>query len=733
MSGKAVVKIGGVKIAGTAAIAWRITAGTAPYTTTVQFHRSDWGNLRARMGRPLKLEVTDSRGVTTTIEQVYILHELASDSPNRVTAVIADRRWKWSYKLVTRDYNIPRKTGNRTSFGNVPVETRVVVDQFDYLPYSIKDDGSRWTAREALEDALSVIEPGGEFTIESLPVSEGEGGQFTLQNVSLRDAGDAAIARLLGYIPGADIYVAPDGTVIVYDAADFASVAAHLASLPTPTWAGENSVMVDRAAIRPATVAVFYQREIEALLEFGDDYNNTSSEPDRNAPFFENVIPTVDLETKVTETDPETQAAEEKTVPPGTYVRFDRWLDAMDADRPDEGFPWTFQTLSEKWVKGLEAALGNTGADLDEEASINSRVKALQDNFRQTFRINPRYMRRIREIMDVRVALLDPVTGTRAPAAVWGQACFVASDKGSAVGKNVYRNVDNTAESRLNGVPIIQTYPSPARVHIIDPALGIFRIEWIHSPFDLSKAVIPSLLVNSAGEPKVLSRDLADQDTIAFGNGVKTEGAANGIFLAKTSHARVLLTVVPSGPNDDRQFHRIDVDAASARALFRSDVRITGGNGPTLEVFVPPGEITARFAWGLEDATARATLRTVFGLEGEVEPITELPGFVLANEGDDVQGQGGPGRHLTAHSRALAAELLAAFADSIHGSVATPATGAPMRIVGNMAGTTLRVSQAPSARVDIVHQFPGQQRPMSRFAYLPDATRQQVLGTLPFR
>lgn len=729
------VTLDGVPLAGTSPLAWRITAGTAPYTTTITVHRSDAEKLSDKRGKPLDLVVTDVRGERITIKHVYVLHEVSSDSNARASFVIADRRWKWPYRLVARDYNVPRKTGDRTAFGAVP-ETRTYVDDFDYLPYSIKD-GTRWSAREALEDAMKVVDPDGKFTIENLPIKDGSGGeegQFTLQNVMLRDGGDAAIGRLLSYIPGADIYVAIDGSIVVFDATDLGASETHLESLPKLSRAGEAHVTVDRKAIRPSRVEVYYQREIELLLTFDDDWNTSSGEPSRNEPFFENVIPTVDLSTSITETDPETGARTTDSKPPGTWVRFDAWLEAVNEFRPAGSAEWNFETLRTHWITGLEAVLNPEGSDLEEDGTPLSRIGAIRTHFRQTFRINPRYMRRIRDLLPVRVALLDPVTGARAPAVVWSQTCIIPNDKGSRLGKKLYNNVDHTSESRVDGTPIVQTGFSPARIEILDPELGIFRIEFIDPPAGTVLSTVPCLLVAENEQNKVISRDLADQDTEPFAVGAKIEEAANGLLLSKRSYARVLLTVVPLAPNDERQFHRVDVEATEIAELFRTEFRLADGDGPPLQVFVPPSELTARFAWGYDDDLATSTIQRVFGLTGDPEPITDLPGFVLANDGSERQGPGGGGgRHLAAHSQALAAELLAAFADSVQGTVATIPKAESLVLKGNMSAVALRVGAYPSGMVDMVHGFPGQARPVSRFALLPDSTRQQVLRTLPLR
>jgi len=293
---KATVKLGGVALAGNTNITWQFVTGVRPYQTTVQCHKSDWNQLRSKMGTPLTLAITDSRGKTTRIKDVYILHEVQSDSSARKSFIIADRRWKWPYKLVVRDYNITRKTGNRTAFGDVPIELNTVVDVYDYTQASTQEDGSKWTARLLLEDVLGVVDEEA-FQIQDLPFKEsGSEGELAIQNVTLRDSGDVAIGRALSYIPGADIFVNAEGKVVVFDGTDTQAAGAYLRGLEAWTRAGDYPIQVDRAKVRPEKVAVYYQREVELLLKFRDDYL-TAALPDPDAPYIENVVPCVDRQT----------------------------------------------------------------------------------------------------------------------------------------------------------------------------------------------------------------------------------------------------------------------------------------------------------------------------------------------------------------------------------------------------------------------------------------------------
>ncbi len=742
---KATVTLDGVPLAGTQTVAWRFVAGVTPYTAVFSVHRSAWSRLASKKGQPLTLAITDSRGVETRIEHVYILHEAPSDSPHRAAFVVADRRWLWPYKLVVRDYNMPRKTGNRTALLDVvPVELQQAVDEYNFLTHSL-NKGKKWTAQQAVVDVLELIEPdkagpGGQtpsHRVESFPIADtgghGVAGQFTLQGVALRDSGDVALSRLLSFVPGAEVYIDARGTAVVFNAADLTAVESFYRTLPESTYEGDAAVFVDRKKIRPRAVVVHYQREVECLFRFSDTYGGTAASLNRNLPYLENVLPTVDPKTTVTEFNAEAGKDVRKDVPPATWVRVDKWLEAMQETKPASSFPWTFDTIRIHWLKGdLEGVLGAKGLDLDPEANVSARVNALREHFRQTFRINRRYMDRIREILPLRVALLDPVTGTRGPASVWGQICIIPSRKDYMTSRagadltGVYRNVDYLAPSAGGQKQIISTAPGPASVNIIDAEVGIFRLDWVASPYGLTDAYIPCHLVDggTGGSAAVVSRDLAKQDSRPMGAGMKIESGTNGIYLKNSMRVSTLMTIVPAAPNNHWQFHQVTVEAKDVQAVFRKEFRIQSGEGPVLEVFVPPGEVTARFAWQ-KDNEATATIQQLLGLTNEDDPgikTDQLPGFVLANH-----------TALKDHAISVAAEMLAAYADNVEGQVVTRVPDTGVKLVGNMSGASVRVSAAPSAKVDAVHQFPGQQRPISRLAVMAESTRRIVLGTIPFR
>lgn len=709
---------------------------------TFSVHKSDWDReIKHQIGRDNDLVIVDARGVELTIKKVAVMHEVASSAPNLRSFVLADRRWRWQYTLISRDYNVPKKTGDRTALVNVPYEGFVTVDEYDYKIYSLKDGNTVWEAKGVIEDVLQQLKDDGDgfdFVIDQMPVRDksGEDREFSLQNVVLRDQGDVALSRVLSYIPGASVWVDAEGTVRVINGADIDQARRYFERLPNATWDGQRVVEIDRKGIRPRNIIVHYQREVEVLFNYGDNFSNTTiSDLNPAAPYLENVIQTVDDKTTVTEYDPIAKRQVTKTnLPPGTWVNFKSWLSAMNDRLPPNSDPWTFKTLSLHWLQDdLDGVLGAGGKDLDTEANISMRIQAIKQHFRQSFRINRRFMESVRDIKNVSAMLLDPYTGARGPSRVWSQAAVVPSSKGKmtmnrdSTKAGVYRNVDYFSPTlgEYNG-RTIEAPHGPTKVNMVDRDLGIFRLDWIVSPYGTDSSFLPGLVVNEDGNYRVPQRDLAKQDTVAMGAGIKIESGTNGIFLSDRLSSRVMLTIVPGSPNNKNVFHKETVSASDVESFTEGDWKIDGGGGPDLEVFVAPTEATARFAWQ-NDHTAQGTVGRLLGLydddsiESGVEG-EELPGYVLVNKE----------RELHAHAQSVAAEMFINFADTFQGKAATILPKNGVRIAGNMSGVTVQVAAAPSGKVSAMHEFPGTHKPISRLALMNEGARQVVLGIVRF-
>jgi len=747
---KSSVMIDNVPVSAKGASAWRFVSGTRPNQQVFTVHNEGWEKLKRKMGKAVDLVIENSR-TKVTIKQLYILHILPSDSPHRVSFLVSDRRWKWAYALIARDYNMTRRTGDKTLIDakavQAPIELGSVVDKYYYKPYSL-DNGERWTPRTMIEDVFKQVEElSADRIIESFPLAaksgnKGDEGGISVQNLMLRDTADVAFARALSMVPGADVYVNKDGKAVVYNAMNMADTKAALREAGLATWDGDRTVSVDRNVIRPEQINVHITREVEILMEYSDDYFGAeyADAGKRDKPYIDNVMPTVDPSTTVRDYDPITDKMTTRTVPQGTFVKFDALLRAWNLLKPDGSMPWTFQTIRLHWLHGdLEGALGAKGLDLDKTGNVANRVAAIRAHFRQTFRVNQRYMERMRDLQAVRVFLLDPVSGTRSPANVWGQACVVPSTKGKLMSSRtkpeealIYRNVDYYPAEGKN---VCETAPGPTRVQILDRDLGIFRLEWISSPYGIIDSFVPCHLVNNDDEAAVPTRDLSEQDKKPMGSGMENEGALNGIFLRSTMKYKVMLTMVPCAPNNTKQFHVQTVHAADIEDQYEGPWMLKDGKGPTLDVFVPASEATARFGW-LTDDVAKTTCRRLLGLDSDdpfaagvrddpktttVDESKNLPGFQFVNEEQEVRG----------YAKAVAAEALSNYCDGTMGNMATDMTDNP-RLRGTVGSVSIVAHPAPSGKVTMVTEFTGQQRRLDRFATLTDGARHLILGIVPF-
>lgn len=735
---KCIVTLDKIPLAATAGITWKFQSGSQPYQTIFTVAQKHWDEyLKQQKGKPLTLEIQDTRGTKLTIKQVYILYEVPSDSPNRASFLVSDKRWKWQYQLIVRDFNVPRKTGQLAQSGFPTPAQSINFDIWSFYQYSLKDQKSRWKAREALHDVLQELHDGDSagFQIGSWFVNQEaeENGTVTLQNVLLRDAGDVAVGKLLNFIPGTDIYIDANGITQVYNAGDMDSAETYFGNLPLVQWGSDAPVMVDRATIRPSKIVLHYDKEIEILLLYRDDYSSGGEYFEDSWLYMNNVCQTVDPLTTIDIYDDATGTwIEGAQVPAGTWVRFDKWLKAMDEIRPENSEPWTFDTISKFWMVGdLETMLGAGSTEYDDKGNVAARVQAIRQHFRQTFRISPKIMTRVREMVATRVTVLDPVTGLRAPAAAWPQACFIPSKKGSnltALGRNVdyYEASKGTTGAnfgRMHRAGFSGT--APCTVNMVDAELGIIRLEWLPNSKGLVAEVIPCHLVQEdSTEPIVLTRDLREQDDKPILGDSKTESGANGLQLSDTCNLYVMLSFVPAG-NFQGQLHVKEVSVGDLDLVFTEGSRIQSGTGPELHMYVEPGEMTSRWSW-LEDSAARSTVKDMLGLIGTDQPglsdPTQMPGYRMHNENE-----------LDTHAQSYAAELIVNFADSWQGSVASviPSNG-QIALKGNMGASTIRIASAPSGKVDLVSDFAGQQRPLSRFAAMSTTMRAMILGYVPF-
>jgi len=728
------VTLGGVPLAANAPVTWRLQTGTEPYVGVFTVPRASWQqNLEQRIGKEVELSIEQPGGEKLTIKRLTLLHMVPTDDTARVSFAVADLRFWLHRKTVRRAFNMVRNSGTRTAFTDGPGENQVVTDAPIYLPASM-NKGKPWSAREALEDVLDELVQ--DWQIDKWPLTD-EPDDIDLQDLELADPGNVALATLLGHIPGAVLWVDPEGVVRIGDATDLKASDDRWIELETRTIEGEPGDFIDKKGIRPKRVRVQFERQLEVLLHGRDNYQATQSTGDENEGYLENVLPTVDLETDVDLLNPKTQTLERVTVPPGTWVPVKQWLEAMDRMRPSASYPWTFETIRELWIIGdLEGGLGaRPEVDDNTEGVVAERVGALRAHFRQTWRLSQRWMDRISELLPIRAGLYDPFHGVRQPASVWGECCYNLSPKGGLIADardpasgDQFSN--RTWRTRLGNSPsIVKIEPSAATLEMVDAQQGIFRIAYRMPANGSVQAIYPCNTTNGGpGSGRVQGpwRDYSEQDHRGIGVGFRVDGNEAGVLLRDRLDFYVLLTLTPASPNSKRRLHSIDVEASDLM-LTHGSANYGEGDGQTLEVYVPPNQATARFAWDEDDA-ASSTLVDLLGLNEEdpteagrlIGDAEELPGFIWTNKEPELQQL----------ARVIAAEQLLPYADAIQGTVVTELDASKANLAGAMAGVEVHVAAFPEGSVRMVHTFPGQAAPISRFGLLPKALRKTLFRTV---
>jgi hypothetical protein len=215
-------------------------------------------------------------------------------------------------------------------------------------------------------------------------------------------------------------------------------------------------------------------------------------------------------------------------------------------------------------------------------------------------------------VRPVRAALVNVERGTRAPAeaycdytrrpSAWGLA------RAGAINPSQGWAVRGYADRLEDG------HVAPAKVTVLDPVNGVFRVEPALDPWGLADAIIPGypakgFVPSQAGESD--ANRTGDDAYLLWSGG----------SLDPNFELAVVLTAVPAAPNDTRRFHSVEIGSTDVGMI---------GYGPPVTVRVYPGVMTARFAWS-DDAESRDAII------GSLMGTAERPAALLVNR-EDVEG-----------------------------------------------------------------------------------------------
>lgn len=724
---------------------WHLTSGTAPFVAEFDMIPEDADALFEGELEPLTLKIANGDdGESIEVRNLYAIEKTPGPVPaDRITRVkVADRRWFWSRKHIRRSYNIRRRVGHKRVIGDGTRETTLTAQSLWYQPWSVLPDLRPYAARDILQDVIQEVS-----TVEtqfSSSTNDNEPGQVStglapieireeiqtinglnqseqpIEGLKLDDAGDAAINRVLSFLPGASLYIDLDGKVVVYSQAS-SNETDQIDDLPPFSTDIGVIEKIDRRRVRPSEIHVLFTREVELRQDTIElDVGATSDIFGTDRRFMENVLPVPDYQLTLVNGD---------TVARGTWITFSEALRAW-GPHPRAG-DITFDLIRRAAVPFLDlwGALAESGKR-DPDNDWAARIAAIQTHWRTTYRINRRWTDRVSQWKAFRVGIVDPTRGTRSPAIAYGNHAFIPGQRfmiAEASGNHDLSYAINVQGFNDGSTPPkLQPEDKPAaKMSIIDSDQGIVQIDWSVDPSRPFSAVLPGWVQDGSGGSGDITRpsipgpsaDLTDRTRAITFDSVTSRGARPAQMTAE-HRAAVILTAIPATSVSNSELERVVVRPPDVDHLLPERARGMESTGPILEIRVRPQTLTAIVPWSDDDADV---IEAAFGVGGAVLSDSDSALTSLILNYDGVAGGRGS---MASVSRALAARAWAAMADRHMGTAAVPLR-ADARPEGWLDTVAFQVT--PDGRVETVYALPGDVPQVDMFGYLDRGTRDVML------
>lgn len=623
--------LAGVPLVGFRLVGWAQTAGVQPYQRIFEVRDGDADAVLRKAkgggakGGPIDL-VLGSNDDPETYKKLFVVSTQPGSRPGRKAILVSDRRIELQRKQIIRSYNLRRRTGETRLVGEGRIETRPLVFDVAYKPWTLKD-GRPWTTKEILDDVLEALFDGDPPEILSNLRSS-----YQIQDFELHHRGDTALARVLSFFGDLTIRITPDGKPVVYDKRDKGELAMIKRAGPPLTNTGY-SALSDKSFWRPEKIVVLFERECELRFDAEPTSGGTSTTPRDGTSAVEPRV----IENVISNPDREPLQVGSRRVGPTTWLTFPEWFGAL----PTSNYPTPASAPEDLSDKVLRKHWAGTFTFLNHLYGLDqagnrvpvwlARIRAARRHWRQAYRISQEWMERIASVRAYRAAVLDEETGTRAPAAAYFDYLVKGSQHGIAKRRSEYHRmgwrVVGYAE-RLEDAEL-----APASVTVIDEDNGIIDIHLQKDPAGEAEEMIPG----SCDEQEMPSHDFRESH------------AAWGIVELDAGHqVAVVLTCVQGSPNSEKRYHREEVTPQEAGKALGLDVGPC--RGAELTLVVTAGLLTARFAWSDDQA---AEIEDAFISGGA------MPRELLTNR-----------EQVEAMARATAARAYSAWIDRVEGSFA---------------------------------------------------------------
>ena len=720
---------GQVFLLGSSTVRWRLAKGISPVVETFDIQNKDVPFLTNTPIDGVTLTIQDSHGGGGTWSKLSVLGFSPGPHKNISRVTVADRRWTWPYVHVLKRFNFRRNSGfrRRRNWRNIfPIDGDVVT-VIQFAKWSLNFD-EEWTPIESLLDVLLSPEalniPFNQFDFDnSIPnVLE----STRIDNLLIDDPGNIALDKVLKTIPGADLYIDPEGNVIFFSTVSSAE-GAQFEALGPEMVGGGHVEFITNEEVRPSAIRVLFTIEAEVRFDHKEKQDiprdtiveNQGKLIDEKS--MENVLPVPDPEIQL--------QGRNGTDAQGTWVEFNEYLNAAVIKNgrgllKNLDVPSWHNVIQTAFIPEMDvwAALGLAGnADAaGDEVDWAARLSTWQAHYRRTYRLNSKWMDRTLSVRPWLIGTIDQASGQRAPAAVFANYAVRNTLKG-ILGQ--VRNADEIAYAmNFNSFPtdpdnLATGFQAPALIQIIDSDQGIVGINYQLDPFNLSDIVFPSFIQNNPRMPNKATRNPGQLTTFEQSDPIGDKR----VKLSADHKLAIVLTLVPASPNDKRQLYAITVtpqDLISENPNRLTPSMLSGlknARGPVKEIRVGGGLIRALIAWP-NDPDRNIEIDRLFGVE---DGVPNLDGLVVNDVAQDELFLG-QAASLKEFAFSVAAAEYALEHDRLIGT-ATGILNHSLRPAGNLEDVAYEVQQNGVTTSALA--FPQKLQPLEVEAFMKSSTR----------
>lgn len=470
------------------AFSWSLTAGVTPYRTSVKVPRETSLRLSAK-SNPVEIGCYFHGGtegnpdlVDRRFQRVHLLEPKPVDD-FFVHWTLADSRFSWRGKKITGSWN---KTRTANSYSTplaalpetAPARVRQQFDRFSqgrYLPWSVQADGRPWDAIQILEQVLASL------SIPFVPAVSHDGAYY-VENVEFDEVDvHQALADLLaksrlqlGIRETGDVYVF---SLDVFDPSLSANLLAAQARLKT----GPGKLYrQEKKNIRPSRIHVRFERKEEIRVVATTNTGDYWAENSRLSAYVlpgvwtqddvfwgrviacENVIPV-----------PYPITVGGRTANVGEYMPIRQFM----ANLP---VPIAETDLRERFFSGLletwYAYQISSTYSIEEYAYASQICGALRQHYRQTWRMDPFWVQRMKSWEPRRASVLDAYSGYCPPSPVFSDYCVIPTGRVPRFSRNPGLGARAAFNWLVEDRDPYRTQPTIGTLQTVSEPFGIFRV-----------------------------------------------------------------------------------------------------------------------------------------------------------------------------------------------------------------------------------------------------------------